>query len=595
MKKNFKFYFAFILMALLLCTTNVYAVSKMVITNKSYIRTNFSDGTHRNEAYFTTNKGVAYCITPSKTGGPKGTSLSYSKTVNSGSVLYLLSNAGSSKNDRLITQLAIWKVNNNFIPAAYNKNSSIISKVNKLANTAKKNSKYSVNPTMKLSSSTLTFSESSDGNYYVSNYITVSSNKMNTITASVSGANGVVMISNGKSGSSLSLTNGSKFNVRIPRSSIPSVTNIKVNVKGTGNKLAYQRYSGGKWQDLVVLVKTPKTINATASGNVTPVVHKCEYKYGKYFDKNGNVTDKTTYSIQCEKHTCEKVGNTYFGKDGKVTDEDGYNLQCKTHTCEKVGNTYFGKDGKVTTEEGYNLQCKTHTCEKVGNTYFGKDGKVTDEDGYNLQCKTHTCEKVGNTYFGKDGKVTDEDGYNLQCKTHTCEKVGDTYFDKDGKVTDEDGYNLQCKTHTCEKVGDTYFGKDGKVTDEDGYNLQCKTHTCEKVDDKFFGKDGNEVTESDYNLQCKTHSCDVVDNKFFDKNGNEITEDEYNLQCKTHTCEIVGNKYFDENGNETDADTYKEQCEMVIEVPNTSNSDNLVFTVLGIITIPGAVLIIKNF
>ena len=448
--KKFKFYFAFIFMALILCTTNVYAVSKMVITDKSYIRTNFSDGTYRNEAYFTTNKGVAYCITPSKKGGPQGSSLNYSETVNSGSVLYLLSHAGNTKNERLITQLAIWKVNNNFIPAAYNKNTTIINAVNNLANTAKNNSNYSVNPTIKLSSSTLSFSESSDGNYYVSNNITVSHDKMSEIVATVSGAKDATLISSNKSGSSLSLVNGSNFSVRIPKDNISSTTDIKVVVKGTGTKLSYERYSGGKWQDLIILVKTPITVNLEANGKVTPVVHKCEYKYGKYYDKNGKVTDKTTYSIQCESHTCEKVGNTYFGKDGKVTDENGYNLQCKTHTCEKING-------------------------------------------------------------------------------------------------------------------------------------------------KFFGKDGNEVTESDYNLQCKTHTCEEIDNKFFDKNGNEVTEDEYNLQCKTHTCEIVGNKYFDKDGNETDANTYKRQCEMVIEVPNTGSSDNLVFTVLGIITITGVVLMIKKF
>lgn len=419
--KKFKSYFAFIFMALILCTTNVYAVSKMVITDKSYIRTNFSDGTYRNEAYFTTNKGVAYCITPSKKGGPQGSSLNYSETVNSGSVLYLLNHAGNTKNERLITQLAIWKVNNNFIPAAYNKNTTIINTVNNLANTAKNNSNYSVNPTIKLSSSTLSFSESSDGNYYVSNNITVSHDKMSEIVATVAGAKDATLISSNKSGSSLSLVNGSNFSVRIPKDNISSTTDIKVVVKGTGTKLSYERYSGGKWQDLIILVKTPITVNLEANGKVTPVVHKCEYKYGKYYDKNG------------------------------------------------------------------------------------------------------------------------------------------------------------------------------KVTDENGYNLQCKTHTCEKINDKFFGKDGNEVTESDYNLQCKTHTCEEIDNKFFDKNGNEVTEDEYNLQCKTHTCEIVGNKYFDKDGNETDANTYKRQCEMVIEVPNTGSSDNLVFTVLGIITITGVVLMIKKF
>ena len=390
--KKFKSYFAFIFMALILCTTNVYAVSKMVITDKSYIRTNFSDGTYRNEAYFTTNKGVAYCITPSKKGGPQGSSLNYSKTVNSGSVLYLLSHAGNTKNERLITQLAIWKVNNNFIPAAYNKNTTIVNAVNNLANTAKNNSNYSVNPTIKLSSSTLSFSESSDGNYYVSNNITVSHDNMSEIVATVAGAKDATLISSNKSGSSLSLVNGSNFSVRIPKDNISSTTDIKVVVKGTGTKLSYERYSGGKWQDLIILVKTPITVNLEANGKVTPVVHKCEYKYGKYYDK------------------------------------------------------------------------------------------------------------------------------------------------------------------------------DGKVTDENGYNLQCKTHTCDKINDKFFGKDGNEVTE-----------------------------DEYNLQCKTHTCEIVGNKYFDKDGNETDANTYKQQCEMVIEVPNTGSSDNLVFTVLGIITITGVVLMIKKF
>ena len=445
MKKNFKFYFLFIFMLLAIGTTNVYAVSNLTITSKSYIRTNFSDGTHRTESQFGTNKGTAYCITPHKIGGDKGTSLTYNSTVNSGPVLYLLNNSNS---DYLTTQLAIWKVNDNYIPAAYNKNKTLVNKVNALAKKAKSNANYSTtNPSLKLSSSTLSFSESSDGNYYVSNTITVTSNI--NVTATVSG-NGAKIIANGKSSNSLTLANNTKFYVRIAKSNVTSNTNIKVTVKGTKNKVAYQRYSGGKWQDLIVLVKTPKTVSTTISGTVKPVTHKCEYTNGKYYDKDGKITDKTTYSLQCEKHTCEKVGDTYFGKDGKVTTEEGY---------------------------------------------------------------------------------------NQQCKTHTCEKVGDTYFDKDGKIT----------------------------------------------------------TESNYNLQCKTHSCEIIDDKFFDKNGNQVTEDEYNLQCKTHTCEIVGNKYFDPNGKETDEATYKSQCETVIEVPNTGSSDNLVFTVLGIVTVTGVVLMIKKF
>ena len=387
MKKNFKFYFVFTFMMLVFSITNVYAVSKMTVTKKSFIKTDFSDGTYRNEAYFNTNKGVAYCITPNKTGAPEGTSLTYSKTVNSGQVLYLLNNASNSKSSYLVTQLAIWKVTENYVPDSYNKDTSLMNRVNKLVNTAKNNSKFSVNPTIKLSDSTLSFSESSDGNYYVSNGITVTATHMSKVVSTVSGANGATIISGNKSGTTLTLTNGSVFSIKIPKSSITTDTNISVTVKATGTKLAYQRYSGGSWQDLIVLVKTPKTVNVTANGSVTPVVHKCEYKYGKYYDKNGEVTDKTTYSIQCEKHACEKIGNTYFGKDGKVTDEDGYNLQCKSHTCEKVGNTYFGKDGKVTDEDGYNLQCKSHTCEIVNNKYFDENGNETDEVTYKKQCE----------------------------------------------------------------------------------------------------------------------------------------------------------------------------------------------------------------
>ena len=328
MKKNFKFYFLFIFMLLAIGTTNVYAVSNLTITSKSYIRTNFSDGTHRTESQFGTNKGTAYCITPHKIGGDKGTSLTYNSTVNSGPVLYLLNNSNS---DYLTTQLAIWKVNDNYIPAAYNKNKTLVNKVNALAKKAKSNANYSTtNPSLKLSSSTLSFSESSDGNYYVSNTITVTSNI--NVTATVSG-NGAKIIANGKSSNSLTLANNTKFYVRIAKSNVTSNTNIKVTVKGTKNKVAYQRYSGGKWQDLIVLVKTPKTVSTTISGTVKPVTHKCEYTNGKYYDKDGKITDKTTYSLQCEKHTCEKVGDTYFGKDGKVTTEEGYNQQCKTHTC----------------------------------------------------------------------------------------------------------------------------------------------------------------------------------------------------------------------------------------------------------------------
>ena len=159
MKKVLKNCFIFVFVALLsvFSLSDVYAASNMTITSKTYVQTKFSDGTY----------------TPGKTGAPKGTTLTYTNSVTSGSTLYLLQKTGSSNDSYLITQLAIWKLNNNFIPAAYNKNSSIVNKANSLANEAKKQSKYSSSPSMKVSTTKLTFTESSDGKYYSSNAVTV--------------------------------------------------------------------------------------------------------------------------------------------------------------------------------------------------------------------------------------------------------------------------------------------------------------------------------------------------------------------------------------------------------------------------------------
>ena len=117
MRKSFKLYFTIALVSVLSIfgITNVHAEGNMTITNKEYVKTTFSDGTTRSEAYFNTDKGLAYCITPEKTGAANGTVLSYTESKNSGGVLYLLSKEDTSKEGYLITQLAIWKYNSNIM------------------------------------------------------------------------------------------------------------------------------------------------------------------------------------------------------------------------------------------------------------------------------------------------------------------------------------------------------------------------------------------------------------------------------------------------------------------------------------------------
>lgn len=457
MKKVLKICFTFVFVALLsvFSLSDVYAASNMTITSKTYVQTKFSDGTYRKEAKFGTNKGTAYCITPSKTGAPKGTTLTYTNSVTSGSTLYLLQKAGSSNDSYLITQLAIWKLNNNFIPAAYNKNSSIVNKANSLANEAKKQSKYSSSPSMKVSTTKLTFTESSDGKYYSSNAVTVTIASVSKTTVSVSGANGAIINVDGKdSGSSTTLSKTSKLIIKVPASNVSSNTTVNVSVKATGTKLSYERYSGGKWQDLIVLVKTPKTISASLSGTITPVVRKCQYVNGKYYDKEGKETTKENYSVQCEKHTCEKVGDKFFGKEGSIVTEEQYDSECNKHICEKVGDKFFGKEGTIVTEEEYDSECNKHTCEKVGDKFFGKNGTVVSEEQYDSECNKHTCEIVNGNYFGKDGSIITADQYDLECNKHTCEIVNGNYFDANGNKTDETTYKSQCEK-TIVPVPDT--------------------------------------------------------------------------------------------------------------------------------------------
>ena len=541
MKKFLKICFTFVFVTLIsvLGLSDVYAASNMTITSKTYVQTKFSDGTYRKEAKFGTNKGTAYCITPSKTGGPKGTTLTYTNSVTSGSTLYLLQKAGSSNDSYLITQLAIWKLNNNFIPAAYNKNSSIVNKATSLANEAKKQSKYSSSPSMKVSTTKLTFTESSDGKYYTSNAVTVTIASVSKTTVSVSGAKGAIINVNGKdSGSSTTLSKTSKLIIKVPASNVSSKTTVNVSVKATGTKLSYERYSGGKWQDLIVLVKTPKTISASLSGTITPVVRKCQYVNGKYYDKDGKETTKENYSIQCEKHTCEKVGDKYFGKNGTIVSAEQYDSECNKHTCEKVGDKFYGKNGTVVSEEQYDSECNKHTCEKVGDKFFGKEGTTVTEEQYDLECNKHTCEKVGDKFFGKEGTIVTEEEYDSECNKHTCEKVGDKFYGKNGTVVSEEQYDSECNKHTCEIVNGNYFGKDGST----------------------------------------------------------ITADQYDLECNKHTCEIVNGNYFDASGNKTDEATYKSQCEKtIVPVPDTGSTDGLVYTVLGISLIGLTFVGIKNY
>ena len=120
MKNKIKKIFAILLVALSVAYIDVTAQSNMKIERKTYITT----GT-RKEAKFYTNKGYAYCITPDRVGANQGATLTYMSKETKGGVLYLLENAGTSDNEYLKTQLAIWILRNNYMPNYYVQNSNL--------------------------------------------------------------------------------------------------------------------------------------------------------------------------------------------------------------------------------------------------------------------------------------------------------------------------------------------------------------------------------------------------------------------------------------------------------------------------------------
>jgi len=568
MKKNIR---KIILMAIMVIIPfagiiNVNAKENMTITRKTYINTGINN---RKEAKFYTNKGYAYCVAPDKVGANQGAVLTYKGELKDGGLRYILENAKTSDKDYLIAQLAIWKYYNNALPDIYkkNKNKDFVKKALELASKAEKhkNDKKKV-PSISIKNNNSKMKEVDNGKYFKSDAITINLTNLSSAKVTVTSP-AVVLNSNGKK--ITTVKDKEKIYIRVTASEIKSKKTFTVKLSGSSKVPTTEKYSpsNAKLQDLGVLVYINTDASNKTSVSAAPVVRKCEYANGKYYGKNGNVVDKTTYSIECEKHTCEKVGNTYFGKNGNVVDKTTYSIECEKHTCELVGNTYFGKNGNIVDQTTYSIECGKHACEKVGNTYFGRSGNIVDATQYDIECNKHTCEVVGDKLFGKNGNIVDEVTYDIECNKHVCQKVGDVYFGKDGNQVTADTYDIECNKHTCEKVGDVYFGKNGIQVTEDTYNAEC-TYTCQKVGDKFYGINGNEVDEATYKDEC------------------------------VHACEIYDNKYFGKDGLEVDKATYQDQCEeQIVQVPDTKVSPlgNLILTIIGGLFIGTAMAMVSHF
>ena len=577
MNKNLKIFLMVLVMLLtsVFSITNVYATNTIKITSKSFVTAG-----GRTHAWFKTDHGYAYCITPNKTGPSVGTKLTKSSDVTGtrGNVLYymLKHDNPSNKNNYVYTQGAIWRYYNDYVP--YSSGSTILSKSKEIANKAKKSSETPNKVGITVVNQSNTMSITSDNKYYQTGKFTVKTTSKTKYTVSVTGKAYVVNASGNKQ---TSFNSGDSFYIRINDADVTKALSFTVTIKTSGSNEYVRIYSTGKssYQKLVLLDTESKTVTKQVTVNVTPVKRVCTYVNGKYYGKNGTVVDKATYIKECLPTCVEKDGK-YYDDQGNVVDKITYYRICKKPVCQKIDNTFFGKDGSIVSEETFKDQCMPK-CEQKDGKYYDDKGNETDKITFLKVCKKPVCAKVDDLFFGKTGDVVTEAEYKDQCLPKCVEQDG-KYYDEHGNEIDKITYYKVCKKPVCEKIDDTYFGKDGNVVTAEEFNNQC-VPKCYEKDGKYYDNNGNETDKITYLKVCKKPVCQIIDGTYFGKNGAVVTADQYKAQC-VHTCEIYNNQYYGKDGLVVSRETYKDECEhAVVPVPNTATSllESLLYIVLG--------------
>lgn len=258
---------------------------------------------------------------------------------------------GDNDKDYFITGMAIWYVvnPNNSIFRNFNiSNGTFLGKSNdvakwmgKLVNGA--NSYSYAKPSIKVNNPNSSMSLSSDGKYYVSNQISVST------TGSV--GNYTVSLSKAPTGTIVTDVNGNKKNtfainekfiVKVPVSSIKSMSSeFSVNVKATGTiKKAYlYATSSSSIQRTIALYPVSNDVNANTTLNITKtskvVISKKDATTGEELpgatlvlkDSNGNIKD--TWVSTNESHVIEGLEPGKYTLSETIAPE-GYKLSTET-------------------------------------------------------------------------------------------------------------------------------------------------------------------------------------------------------------------------------------------------------------------------
>lgn len=143
----------------------------------------------------------------------------------------------------------------------------------------------------------------------------------------------------------------------------------------------------------VVPIKPTTSPSPTPTTTPTPTVPtnpQCKVVNGKYYDKNGNVTNEVNYIISCQAPICKQVNGYYFGKNGNNVSKATFDSECGSQIvkCEYKNGNYYDKNGNITSEVNYIISCQAPICKQVNGYYFGIRGNNVSKATFDSECST---------------------------------------------------------------------------------------------------------------------------------------------------------------------------------------------------------------
>ena len=286
MKKTIKMLFLALISIMATFTSSVYAASSAPSTitmGTGHTLTGYVNGT-----YFSTkvtNDGkFAYCTDITKN-TPNGLKMTLVEAKDAG-LTYIIENGyphkkftGDNDKDYYITQAAVWwylddTTGSSNLSNSFKTNGSDPHGLRKyikqlVADAKEAKSDGYVKPSITLSASSTSFTLSSDGKYYYSDYITVKGTSITgKISLSLSGAPSGSQIVNSNGSSVTEVSSGTKVRIKVEASKVSNLeTSITIKASGSGSvdKAYMYKPSSSNYQPVIIGVLFPEITSVSKS------------------------------------------------------------------------------------------------------------------------------------------------------------------------------------------------------------------------------------------------------------------------------------------------------------------------------------------